>query len=182
MPYRLTNIRVLIIDENPPVRLLMRSLLLDLGIGMIDMAAHAEQGWDFYNRFRPDMIVLDWPATDRTALDFIQRVRNHPDSPLPHVPIIVVTGHSPAERVKQIRDAGASDLIIKPFTMHSLVSHLIHIVETPRAFVRTPYFVGPDRRRRDHDITAERRSSYDDSEIPTALSAMEALKGKSDML
>jgi two-component system chemotaxis response regulator CheY len=159
MPYKLTNIRALIIDENPQIRMLMRTLLLDLGIGMIDMAPDTEQGWDFYNRYRPDMIFMDWPADDLSMPDFIRKVRGHPDSPLPHVPIVVTTGHSTADRVRMMRDSGASDLIIKPFTMHSLVSHLIHIVETPRAFVRTPYFVGPDRRRRENSISEDRRAA-----------------------
>jgi two-component system chemotaxis response regulator CheY len=159
MPYKLTNIRALIIDENPAMRMLTRTLFLDLGIGMIDMAATADQGWDFYNRFRPDMIFIEWAADDEAMPDFIRKVRGHPDSPMPHVPIVVTTGHSTTERVRKMRDVGASDLIIKPFTMHSLVSHLIHIVETPRAFVRTPYFVGPDRRRREASIAEDRRAA-----------------------
>lgn len=158
MTYRLTNVRVLVVDDNPPIRMLMRTLLLDLGIGMVDMASNPQQGWDSFRQFHHDMIFLDWPAGNAQALDFLKQIRCAPDSPLPDVPVIIVTGYSEASRVRQARDAGASDMLIKPFTMTCLVNHLIHLIESRHAFVRTPQFVGPDRRRRISDVQTDRRS------------------------
>ena len=170
MPYRLTNIRALVIDENPAMRMLMRGLLLDLGFGMIDMANEPEQGWETFLQFNHDLIFLDWPAKNTASLDFIRLVRDNPNSPQPHVPIVVVTGYSEAERVRQARDAGATDLIAKPFTINNLVNHMIHIIESQRAFVRAPQFVGPDRRRRTLDTENDRRNEQDLLSMPQSYS------------
>lgn len=150
MTYQLKNIRVLVVDDNQPIRQLLRALLLDLDIGMVDTAADPFQAWDLYRQFKQDLLVVDWPVIQsEAALQLIQRVRRDPTSPNRHVPILLMTGFSNETRVRQARDAGITEFLTKPFTISSLVRYLTHIVENPRAFVQAPIFTGPDRRRRE---------------------------------
>lgn len=161
MTYQLNNIRVLIVDDNQPIRLLLRGLLLDLGIGMVDVASNTQQGWDLFCQYKQDLLLVDWPAVNTTSLDFVQRVRRDPYTPDALVPILLMTGFSNEERVYKARDAGITEFLMKPFTIQNLVRYLTHIVENPRAFVATPVFSGPDRRRRRDEQSAipnERRS------------------------
>ncbi len=160
MTYQLKNIRILVIDNNPPIRQLLRTLLLDLGIGMVDIATDTEQGWNLFSQFKQDLMLVDWPViASHQALDFVQRVRRDPTCPNPYVPILFMTGFSNEERVYQARDAGITEFLMKPFTVQNLVRYMTHIVENPRAFVQAPLFIGPDRRRRQDDTvwSEERR-------------------------
>lgn len=148
MTYQLNTIRVLVVDDNQPIRLLLRSLLLDLGIGMVDVASNTQQGWDLFYQYKHDLLLVDWPAIGSNALEFVQKVRRDPDTPNSQVPVLLMTGFSNEDRVYKARDAGITEFLMKPFTIQNLVRYLTHIVENPRAFVATPVFSGPDRRRR----------------------------------
>ena len=157
MSYKLSRIRVLVIDDNTPIRMLIRSLLLDLGVGVVDMAAGAEEGWESFIRYKPDIIFVDWHMDSMDGVEFTMRVRRDSDSPNPTIPIIMMTGFTNKERVFLARDAGVTEFLIKPFTVQGLSRHLSHVIENPRQFVVSPNFVGPDRRRRTDAVMAVRK-------------------------
>lgn len=157
MSYKLKNLRVLVVDDNKPIRALLRALLLDLGFGTIDAAETLEEGWGFYCEHKPDLILVDWRMDRQDAIEFTKRVREDQRSPAPYLPVIVMTGFTSKERVFHARDAGATEFLIKPFTIRTLVDHLTHIIERPRDFVIAPEFVGPDRRRRSEDVPHKKR-------------------------
>lgn len=163
MSYKLSRIRILVIDDNQPIRMLIRSLLLDLGVGVVDMAGSADEGWREYIRHKPDIIFVDWRMEDMDGLDFTYRVRRDEESPTPTIPIIMMTGFTNKERVFQARDAGVTEFLIKPFTVQGLSRHLSHVIENPRQFIVSPNFVGPDRRRRnDPELAAQGRRQTDE--------------------
>lgn len=163
MAYRLKNLRVLVIDHNLTVRLLLRSLLLDLGFGIVDMAANTDEGWSLYLEHRPDVILVDWRLDKNDGIDFVRRVRIDAQSPTPDVSIIMMTSHTNKERLFQARDSGVTEFLIKPFTIDTLTKHFTHLIEKPRDFVRAPKFTGPDRRRRLDGTPDERRNGKKDS-------------------
>jgi CheY-like chemotaxis protein len=164
MSYKLSRIRVLVIDDNQPIRMLIRSLLLDLGVGVVDMADTGERGWIEYTRHKHDIIFVDWKMDNMAGIEFTKRVRQDPESPVPTVPIILTTGFTNKERVFQARDVGVTEFLIKPFTVQGLSRHLTHVIENPRQFVVSPEFVGPDRRRRHDAAEAHRKRRKADQE------------------
>lgn len=152
MSYQLSRLRVLVVDDNQPIRLLIRSLLMDLGVGIVDMADSGKIGWKEYLKNKPDIIIVDWRMKDVDGIEFTRQIRTDPQSHTPHIPIIMTTGFTNKERVFIARDAGVTEFLIKPFTVQGLARHLVHVVENPRQFVKSPNFVGPDRRRREEDV------------------------------
>jgi len=158
MSYNLRKLRVLIIDDNMPIRMLVRSLLLDLGFGAVDAAATAEDGWAVYVLHKPDLILLDWRMEGAMdGLQFTRRVRQELGSPKPRVPIILMTGFASKQLVLEARDVGVTEILIKPFTVQTLIKHLTHIIENPRDFIVAPKFTGPDRRRRKASVPDEQK-------------------------
>lgn len=153
MPYRLKNLRVLLIDDNQPVRLLIRSLLLDLGFNLVDMAENIEEGWNLYCANTPDVILLDWRLDNPDGLEFVRRLRKSRSSPTPDIPVIMMTGYTNKDLLFKARDAGISEFLIKPFTIDTLTRQFSQLIEKPRDFVITNEFVGPDRRRRREEIS-----------------------------
>jgi DNA-binding response OmpR family regulator len=85
-------------------------------------------------------------------------VRTSNDCPNPYVSIIMVTGYTQLEHVHLARDAGVTEFLAKPISANSVLARMTAVIENPRAFVRTPDYFGPCRRRRhDKDYTGPER-------------------------
>ena len=95
-----------------------------------------------------DLIFVDWRMERVDGLELVKRVRTGADSVNPYVPIIMVTGYADGARVKAARDAGVSDLLVKPISLAALAQRIGAVLNEPRPFIRTPGYFGPDRRRR----------------------------------
>jgi YesN/AraC family two-component response regulator len=83
-----------------------------------------------------------------TGLDFTKQVRTSAQSPNPFVPIIMLSGHTHIDYVRQARDAGVNEFLAKPVSVTAILTRLISVIEHPRPYVRTKAYFGPCRRRR----------------------------------
>jgi two-component system, chemotaxis family, chemotaxis protein CheY len=72
----------------------------------------------------------------------------------------MVSAYAELWRVREARDAGCNEFVVKPFAARTLYAKIRTIVENPRPFVEVPdgYF-GPDRRRRNTPVQEERRKA-----------------------
>jgi CheY-like chemotaxis protein len=95
----------------------------------------------------PDVVALDWQMEGMSGLEFAKRVRASPQTPNPFVPIIMLTGHTQIEQVRQARDAGVNEFLAKPVSVKAILSGLTSVIEHPRPYVRTKSYFGPCRRR-----------------------------------
>ena len=109
---------VLIVDDEPPIRRLLRTSLNAQGYRTIE-AATAGEVLASIGRDRPDVVILDLGLPDRDGLDVIREVRG-----ASAVPIVVLTSRE-AERAKVAAlDLGADDYVTKPFGMDELMARL----------------------------------------------------------
>lgn len=166
MAYRLKNLRVLLIDDNQPVRLLIGNLLKDLGFTQVDMADNTSEGWDLYCAHKPDILLVDWRMDHPEGLEFVRRVRGSRTSPTPDVPVIMMTAYTNKDMLFQARDSGITEFLIKPFTVETLTRQISQLIEKPRDFVIAPKFVGPDRRRRNIAATESAKKRKADKSAP----------------
>jgi DNA-binding response OmpR family regulator len=83
-----------------------------------------------------------------SGLELVKLIRTSPDCPNPFVPVIMLTGHSQAEHVREARDAGATEFLAKPISAKGVLARMTLVIESPRSFVRTKEYFGPCRRRR----------------------------------
>ena len=109
---------VLIVDDEPPIRRLLRTSLNAQGYRTIE-AATAGEVLASIGRDRPDVVILDLGLPARDGLDVIREVRA-----ASAVPIVVLTSRE-AERAKVAAlDLGADDYVTKPFGMDELMARL----------------------------------------------------------
>jgi DNA-binding response OmpR family regulator len=59
----------------------------------------------------------------------------------------MLTGHSDKRRVMMARDAGVTEFLAKPISAKALYQRIINVVVSPRPFIKTKNYFGPDRRR-----------------------------------
>ena len=156
----LNRLNVLIVDDNKHMLTIVKTLLRGFGINRFLEANDAAEAFDLVRSEHIDFIIVDFLMEILDGTDFVRLVRTADDSPNPFIPIIMLTAYSERSKVVAARDAGVTEFCCKPVTATELFRKVQSIVNTPRPFVRTGSFFGPDRRRlkSDHYRGAERRS------------------------
>ena len=114
-----------------------------------------------------DLIITNWQISPVDGPMLIRWIRRSKESPDRFVPVVMLTVYGDAAMIKRGRDLGATEFLIKPFSVQSLCDRLVSIIERPRQFVLASEYFGPDRRRRlTSDREVERRVlTEDDIEI-----------------
>lgn len=146
--YNLERLNFLIVDDNKHMRALVKSILHALGVKNVIEAGDGADAFKELRHYPADIIICDWNMEPLDGLDFTKLVRTGSDSPNPFVPIIMLTGHTEMNRVMEARDSGVHEFLAKPISAKKLYSRIRTIIDRPRAFVRTPAYFGPDRRRK----------------------------------
>lgn len=155
----LTRVRALVVDDNEFARDFIWTALTALNVRDIHRASDSDEGIKAVLSLIPDLILVDWVMQPLSGLEFIKKVRAHPNNAIRFIPIIMVTAYSELWRVHNIRDAGANEFVVKPFSAQTLYGKIRAIIENPRPFIEAPQtYFGPDRRRRTIPVLEDRRN------------------------
>ena len=148
MAYQFDRLKLLVVDDNVHMRKLVVTILQAFGVSQIYEADSGERAWTVLREANPDICVLDWVMEGMSGIEFVAKLRSDPASPNPFVPVIMLTGFTQMERVRQARDAGVNEFIAKPVSVNTMMQRLVSVIESPRPYVRTRGYFGPCRRRR----------------------------------
>ncbi|HUC62405.1 MAG TPA: response regulator transcription factor [Alphaproteobacteria bacterium] len=110
--------RILVIDDEPQIRRLLRTSLGAQGYRVSEAAGGAE-GIEAVRVEKPDLVILDLGLPDMEGLDVIARLRA--GSP---VPIVVLSVRDDERGKVAALDLGADDYVTKPFGMDELVARV----------------------------------------------------------
>ncbi len=149
--YRFDRLKVLVVDDNAHMRKLVTTIMQAFCVLHIFEADCGQKAWTSLRETNPDVLVLDWVMEGMSGIELVQKIRTDPQTPNPFVPVIMLTGHTHIDQVRQARDAGANEFIAKPVSVKTMMSRLVSVIEHPRPFVRTSVYFGPCRRRRGVD-------------------------------
>jgi two-component system, chemotaxis family, chemotaxis protein CheY len=142
------HMTVLVVDDNHHMRTIIRELLRSIGVTDIKEAADPVDAFELLKSVPVDLLLADLSMPIIDGVEFVQMVRNSADSPNPFLPIVMITGHSERSKVTAARDAGVNEFLVKPVTAKNLMDRLVSVVNSPRTFVRSASYFGPDRRRK----------------------------------
>ena len=131
----LSDMQLLVVDDNQQMRHLLRCLLRAVGVFRITEAETAAEALDAMRERQIDLVILDWKMAPVDGLAFARRLRWSEDSPNPFVPILMLS------------DAGVTGFVKKPISARLLFERITFALTDTRLFVRAPGFFGPDRRR-----------------------------------
>jgi len=142
--YSLTQI--LICDPVAPNRAATRSALYSLGCRNIEIVASLRDFIDALDRRPPDIAICEIQAGEEELCKAIRVIRRDPHSYNPFVIIIVTAWTTNAALISQISNAGADDLLLRPFSA-SVLDRRIHAhVLRRKRFVVAADYIGPERR------------------------------------
>lgn len=145
--YDLHELKIMIVDDNSHMRMLIRQILHAYGINDICEAEDGASALKVLLNFEADIAICDWNMKPFDGIEFTQTVRTSTDTKNPLLPIVMLTGHTETHRVEEARDAGVDEFLSKPVSPASLYSRIVSVIEKRREFVKTKNFFGPDRRR-----------------------------------
>ena len=111
-------LRVLVIDDEPPIRKLLRMGLSTQGYRVIE-AADGQSALD-HMREKPDLVILDLGLPDMQGLELLRTMRTRDE----RVPIVVLSSRADEVAKVQALDLGADDYVTKPFGMDELLARI----------------------------------------------------------
>jgi two-component system KDP operon response regulator KdpE len=114
----LSNGRILVVDDEPQIRRIMRTALTGAGYEIED-AKTGEEGLHKLREFRPDLVLLDINLPGMGGLAACRSIRA--DS---NVAIIMLTVHNTEAAKIEALDAGADDFVTKPFSTPELLARI----------------------------------------------------------
>jgi two-component system, OmpR family, KDP operon response regulator KdpE len=112
-------VRVLVIDDEPPIRKLLRVGLSAHGYQIME-ASSGKMALELLGEQRPDLVVLDLGLPDMQGHELLRTIRARNDS----VPIVVLSSRDDEAGKVQALDSGADDYVTKPFGMDELLARM----------------------------------------------------------
>lgn len=106
---------VLIVEDEAKMRRLLELDLADAGLQTVS-APDAEAGLKLFRENAVDLIVTDLKLPGMSGLDFLQAVKSANSA----LPVIVITAFGTVETAVEAMKAGASDYVLKPFSLAEL--------------------------------------------------------------
>lgn len=124
------KLKVLVVDDDPDiVELFVDALAKD---GRFETRT-AQTGFDAgveANRFRPDVIVLDYMLPDVNGNVVCRTIRESED--LQHIRILIISGVINKSEVDGLLGAGADDFLKKPFKISAVIDRIVELVEAAK--------------------------------------------------
>ena len=111
-------LKVLVVDDEPPIRKLLRMGLSTQGYEILD-APNGKTALALLES-RPDIVILDLGLPDIQGLDLLAMIRARNDA----VPIIVLSSRGDEPGKVRALDLGADDYLTKPFGKEELLARM----------------------------------------------------------
>ena len=144
--YDISDINVLIIDDNRYTLSMLREMLRWLNVRNVNFAKNGKEALSI--KVETDLVFCDLHMEPISGMEFTNLVRGNKTAYSKTTPIIMLTGHTERERVIHARDIGSSLYLAKPISVRRLYQAITQIIDSSQSFIETDSYIGPDRRRR----------------------------------
>jgi len=112
-------LRVLIVDDEPPILRFLRASLQSQGY-IVSTAANARTALDMVRGHTADLVVLDLGLPDMDGLDVVRQIRDGGET----LPIIILSSRDNESAKVKALDLGADDYVTKPFGIDELLARI----------------------------------------------------------
>jgi two-component system chemotaxis response regulator CheY len=125
-PLGLERLRVLVVDDEEPMRALLARMLSRLKVGDVVEVESGAQGLERIAAEKFDLVLLDWNMPEMSGLEFFDRVH----AVEPALPFVMVTGRSDARSIVAAKNSGVTAYVVKPVTPGELRAKLRYALST----------------------------------------------------
>ena len=114
--------RVLVVEDEPLIAMMLEDMLVDLGCVVLDTAASLEIALRMAATLDFDFCLLDMSLSGKASAPVLEILRSR------KLPVIVSTGLTP----DRMADLGAEIILSKPFSLVSLTAAVTRLKLAPR--------------------------------------------------
>jgi two-component system CheB/CheR fusion protein len=127
----LTDLRILVVDDNLDARELLRMALTRRG-AEVRVGATVRAALDIlkqWEQWQPDVLVSDIGMPDEDGYDLIRQVRSLPDDRGGQIPAVALTGYASSKDAARMLAAGYQMFVPKPIDLAELVAVIRSVIE-----------------------------------------------------
>jgi two-component system chemotaxis response regulator CheY len=124
--------KILVVDDFPTMRRIVRNLLKDLGYTNVEEAEDGARGLARLREGGFNFVISDWNMPNLDGLAMLKEIRA--DANLKQLPVLMVTAEAKRENIIAAAQAGANGYVVKPFTAATLdekVTNILAKLATP---------------------------------------------------
>lgn len=122
----MASAKVLIVDDEPQARRVLRAALISRGFEVTD-AWSGEEALETLRRETPDVILLDLKMPGIGGLETCRQIRERSE-----VPVMIVSGAKKESEKVEALESGADDYVTKPFGIEELVARIHAVTRRPQ--------------------------------------------------
>ncbi len=109
---------VMVIDDVPETRMLLRDMLEEMGFLSVIEASNGRDALEKLKSKPAHLILCDHVMEEMSGLDLLSQLRNHPY--LVDIPFIVISAVGDVPVIETALDLGADDYLMKPVSFQLL--------------------------------------------------------------
>ncbi|MBC7599504.1 MAG: chemotaxis response regulator CheY [Polaromonas sp.] len=121
------SMKILVVDDFPTMRRIIRNLLKELEFVNVDEAEDGAIGLEKLKGGNYGFVVSDWNMPNMDGLAMLQAIRADPSTA--KLPVLMVTAEAKKENIIAAAKAGANGYVVKPFTAITLEEKIARIFE-----------------------------------------------------
>jgi len=159
------DLSILVVDDHRFMQQVFRLMLNGLGVRHVTAALTVDDGLRLLSSQTFDIVIADYLMGTKNGAEFTRLARSEHFTGDRFVPIIACTADTTPRTVKELRDAGADEILTKPVSPRMIWAKLAAVINARRRFVTAPEFFGPDRRRRDRYMRPSEDRRKGDTEV-----------------
>jgi two-component system KDP operon response regulator KdpE len=134
----MSNSTILVVDDEPQIRRVMRTTLSSNGYTVIE-AKTGEEAVEMVRSERPELVLLDVNMPGIGGIEACREIREHSD-----IAIIMLTVRNTEHEKVIALDAGADDYVVKPFSIEELLARIRAALRRTSSSEPVPSYVSND--------------------------------------
>ena len=117
--------RVLVVDDEPPIRDILKFQLENAGF-VVKCAEDGAEGLQMAQEDPPDLVLLDLMIPHMDGYEVCRRLKNGYETR--HIPVIILTARGELDEKLKGLENGANDYVTKPFSMPELLMRVKNVL------------------------------------------------------
>jgi len=122
----LSDIQVLVIDDEVQVIRLLESVLLAMGVSTVIRAEDGAEALQMFEQHEAKigLVICDWTMPKMSGLDVLREIRARNAN----IPFLMVTGKATEEAVNAAKELGVSAYVAKPFSLGEIERKVLNLL------------------------------------------------------
>ena len=108
---------ILIVDDAPVNRKLLRNMLEAEGYEVLGEAENGKEGYEKFFDLSPAIIILDISMPEINGIDLLKLIKNHD----PQAKVVMLSASSESEKKEEAAQHGADEYVTKPYSKTAIL-------------------------------------------------------------